>query len=297
MPSFEPTLEPTSGLLTLLGTLKDAGATCLVRAKCACGYPAVIVSAEDWPNTWGCALCHPKEAAERVKQAAWAESQREAQERAERREASLRDLYLAPHLEDLCRSDRRLFEALTEHASFNVESVAQLMRSTQEEAWDAILRLVRANLLVEKRGWENEVRPYGVDEPYEMRCLRWSTYACRGVALHQLRDIQAKAEARASSTSAHAAAPPPAPPQLAVGDVGTFIAERCVVDEHASEFQPVLRAKYVAWCEERGNDFASNSEFEEALDSAGFQERKGKRVGVRMKKAGELNSPAVISCQ
>jgi hypothetical protein len=200
---------------------------------------------------------------------------------------------------------RRLFRRMAEGGSFSVEGVAQLMRSMggdpgvgRDDAWSALYSMLEANCLVERRGILGEARKYSSQVPYSLHVSPESSFQCRGAAVRQMHDHDAAAAARMEATAQAAAAvlaAPAAPPPPTTADhdlelVQGFITERCVVgaDEAVSEI--LLRAKFVAWEEDRGAEPSATSSSKLPWSVQVFETTRGKFTGLRLKLLRELQA-------
>jgi hypothetical protein len=71
-------------------------------------------------------------------------------------------------------------------------------------------------------------------------------------------------------------------------EVREFIAVRCVVDKSAAASEVILRARYVAFCEDAAKEPLTVQQFTDALMEAGFPLRAGKRRGLSLKLLRQL---------
>jgi hypothetical protein len=173
-----------------------------------------------------------------------------------------------------------------------VQQVAQLLRAPREDAWAALWALLEANTLLEKVGPFSEPRKFSASESYALRCLPESVYCVRASALRQLDELEAAA---AQKAAASAPAEPAAPPIPTVDDsdldqVREFIDARCVLDSEASVSEVLLRARYVAFEEDRQQEPIDVEAFRAALARAGHSASRGKYSGLRLLLLRELEA-------
>jgi hypothetical protein len=79
--------------------------------------------------------------------------------------------------------------------------------------------------------------------------------------------------------------------------VREFIAARCVIDSEASVSEVLLRARYVAFEEDRQQEPINVEAFRVALARAGYEPRKGKYSGLRLRLLRELEAPKEATAQ
>lgn len=271
------------GRLTFAGPVGNE----LIKASCACGFPSVIVTAQDWDKgtVLGCPACHVAEVKARTEEAAKEAQERAAEQKEAARVARAKACYILPAVHELDSRQRKLLKTLSERASFTVTSVAKLLQVTPEEAWSEMIGLLQANALLE-HDVLGATRPYSQDEPYEARAQRHNSYSVRRLALRQLHQIE-EAEEK------------PAPPEPRVSDavmaeVRSFISERCAVSPDAYISPIELRSRYCEWAEASQRELIRVADFEAALDVLGYAVRGGRRRGVRLLRSSELASATTV---
>ena len=278
-----PCVGATYGQLTITEVRPDS----LLTAKCKCGFPALVIPTDAWGLVLGCAACHAELAREAAEESEREARERERAERADREERRLRWLNSDPHYEELSKVDKRLFRHLADTFQFDVNSVANYLRINTEEAWDALLRLLDAHVIIERyKPPFPGVRPYSIHQNYAMGCSRSSTYSCRAGAIRQMEALELPEPVPVEETSVLAEAAEPT--EAAVECVNQFVAEMCITGDGASESQIVLNAKYHDWCSDHQREALALEELGRVLDQIGYPARGGKRVGLRLRLVREM---------
>src|SRR5690242_16904577 len=110
------------GRLRLTGELAGG----LIAGECDCGFPAVI-PAEKWGSVYGCALHHEAAQAAHLHEREIARRDAAAEQKERIKREQSRNLYFAPHFEELSRASRLLFRKLADQLSFDVNQVASML--------------------------------------------------------------------------------------------------------------------------------------------------------------------------
>ncbi len=277
----------------------------LIVARCACGFPSVIVPKSDWTReaVVGCAVCHVGEV-NRQAEAREAEERRQAAEAREKRQAErMRDLYVDPHYEELSPRLKKLFRLLSGLPSFDLDYVTRVTKAfSREDAWrESLFPMIGANVLIERQGVFGETKRYSMSRPYDVDARPTSTYTVRQVAVRQMEaedrreaaelaaKLAAKAEdlTRREDEQAAVNAEREKIRDFCESEVRSFVEARCLVGEGLSESPVVLRARYAAMTQERGEEPISPLDFSDNLARLGYELRGGKVRGLRLKTMAE----------
>jgi hypothetical protein len=235
-------LEMNVGLLTRTGDLNG-----FVTARCACGYPCVI-EPQNWGHLYGCAVCHEaeKQRMDDAQRTADRLARAEAKEKAQAEQN--RQFWSMPHVDELSPRLKRLFKALIDSPSFSLSSIASMTKTSPQYAWEKfLLPLISANVLIELQGYLGQSRPYTADRPYELLASNASNYRVRGIAVRQMRDLEAAEVPEPETTPTVKVYST----DVLADEVRDFLAARCITGPDQSESEVMLRAKYVAFAEAR----------------------------------------------